>query len=257
MNRKYFKKINRRQVGFALVFVIIIGLYFNRSYAHIYNYMDNLALTGTNHDETYLIKNRETASSSLVYVALGDSLTAGVGTDKYSESYPYLLAQYFAGDNYQINLKSRALPGAKTMDLLDILLPEAIKDEPNIVTLLIGVNDIHGQISQKDFKTNYENILRRLTEETKAEIYVINMPALGSGDLLLPPYNWFFNVKTRQYNKIIKELTVKYSVRYINLYTPTEDLFKRSGSHYASDFFHPSAEGYKIWADLIYASISN
>ena len=37
----------------------------------------------------------------------------------------------------------------------------------------------------------------------------------------------------------------------------TEELFKMNGPHYAADFFHPSSQGYKIWADLIYADINN
>lgn len=257
MNKKYFKKIVKNKIVLIIIFLVVIGLYCNRSYARIYNYIDRMELKGVNNDQTYLIVNQKTASSSLTYVALGDSLTAGVGADEYSQSYPYLLAQYLAGNDYQINLKSRALPGAKTTDLLNILLPKAIEDNPDLMTLLIGVNDIHGQVSAKEFRTNYENILRQLTQETKAEIFVINIPFLGANNLLLPPYNWFFNFKTRQFNKIIQELATKYSVNYLNLYTPTESLFKQNGSHYAPDFFHPSAQGYKIWADLIYADFNN
>lgn len=254
---KFFKRIGWRRGGVIIFLLIIVVLYFNRSYAHIYNKIDEVDLKSSDNGQPYFVVNNNIASSSLTYVALGDSLTAGVGTDNYENSYPYLLAQYFAGNDYQINLQSRSYPGLRTADLLKDYLPEAIKDNPDIVTLLIGVNDIHGQISAKNFRRNYENILKSLTTETKAKIYVINIPFIGSDKLIWPPYNYFFNYKTRQFNKIIKELADKYSVKYIDLYTPTEDLFRDSGSHYAADFFHPSAEGYKIWADLIYADISN
>jgi lysophospholipase L1-like esterase len=254
---KFLKKIGWRRGGLIIFLLIIIALYLNRSYAHIYNKIKEVDLKSSDNSQSYLVVNNNTASSSLTYVALGDSLTAGMGVTNYEESYPYLLAQYFAGNDYRINLQSRSYQGIKTAGLIKDYLPEAINDNPDIVTLLIGVNDIHGQISQKEFRQNYETILKRLTTETKAKIYVINIPFIGANNLLLPPYNYLFNLRTRQFNKIIKELADKYSVKYIDLYTPTEDLFRDNGPHYSADFFHPSAEGYKIWADLIYADISN
>jgi lysophospholipase L1-like esterase len=255
MNKHSYKK--KAWISGLVIFLVIIAIiYFNRSYAYIYDHIDKMALKSPDRNHSFLVVNNKTASSSLTYVALGDSLTAGVGTDKYSDSYPYLLAQYFAGNNYQIDLEDRAVPGVKTEELLNGLVPAAIKDQPDIVTLLIGVNDVHGMIDRKDFRKNYETILQMLTKETKAKIYVINIPLIGASNLVTPPYNLIFDYRTQQYNKIIKELADKYSVNYIDLYTPTKDLLRSNGPHYASDFFHPSKLGYKIWADLIYADTS-
>ncbi len=256
MIKHYFKRVGYWG-SLLIILAIVLVLYFNRSYAYIYKHIDKMALKTPDHGVAYLVVNNDTASTSLTYAALGDSLTAGVGADKASDTFPYLLAQYLAGNDYRVNLKVRAVPGAKTQDLLTSLVSAAIEDEPDVVTILIGVNDIHGEISQDVFKKNYELILERLTTETKAKIYIINIPFIGADNLLLPPYNYMFDYKTRQYNKIILELATKYNIKYIDLYTETQDLFKRSGSHYASDFFHPSSQGYKIWADLIYADFSN
>ncbi|MFA5131534.1 MAG: SGNH/GDSL hydrolase family protein [Patescibacteria group bacterium] len=250
----------QRSVWIAAIIIIVglsMGIYFNRSYSYIYSHIDKIGLTSPDRDLNYVLSNNEAASSSLVYVALGDSLTAGTGATDYSESYPYLLAQYFAGNDYRILLYDRAVPGAKTSDLLVSLLPAAIRDNPDVVTLLIGVNDVHGQVSQADFRANYDAILSRLSTETKAKIVIINIPYLGAGNLLLPPYNTLFDFRTREFNKIIAELAAKYQLKEVDLYTQTVALFKEGGSHYAADFFHPSAEGYKIWADLIYADLSN
>lgn len=255
MNKHYYNRVVWPGV-LILALVIISILYFNRSYGYIYNHIDKIALQNPDRNHSHLVFNNELASSSLTYVALGDSLTAGVGADVYEESYPYLLAEYFAGNDYQVTIKSRAIPGAKTNDLLNGLVPPAIRDNPDIITLLIGVNDIHGQISLEDFRNNYEKILERISKETKAKIYIINIPYIGANNLLLPPYNYLFDRRTKQYNKVISELVLKYNLEYIDLYTQTEDLFKENGSHYATDFFHPSAQGYKIWADLIYDSTS-
>lgn len=256
MNKKHLKKSTIFRLA-GLVFIVSSIIYFNRAYAYIYNHIDHAALKPPTRENVYSVSNNKMASSSLTYVALGDSLTAGVGVSKLEEAYPYLLAKYFAGNDNQINVKSRAVPGAKTSDILNGLLPLGINDNPDIVTLMIGVNDIHGQINDAVFRKNYEEILRRLTSETKAKIYVVSIPYIGSDSLLLPPYNYYFDAQTKEYNKIILELANKYQLKYIDLYTQTESLFKTDGPHYSADFFHPSAEGYKIWADLIYASITN
>jgi len=253
MNKFKFKKT---YFFLILVAILVLIIYINRSYSHIYKTIDSAGLKSPDRVQIYLITNNMTATKTLTYVALGDSLSAGVGADKYEESFPYLLGQYLAGNDYQITLKNHSLPGAKTADLLAELLPAAIKDNPDIITLLVGVNDVHGGVSNQEFADNYEQILKRLTVETKAGIYIINLPRLGANNLLLPPHNYRFDSRTQEFNKIIQELAAKYQIKYIDLYTYTHSLFRKPGAHYASDLFHPSAEGYKIWADLIYADLS-
>jgi len=253
--KSFFRPL-RRRLAIALLFLIAV-IYLNRAYAHIYNHIDNMGLKEVNSQKTMEIANNEAASSTLVYVALGDSLSAGVGASSYEESFPYILGSYLAGNDYRLTLENLAVPGARTEYLASTLVPEALAADPDIVTLLIGINDIHGQVGLKQFRENYDSILNRLTNESKAQIYVINLPYIGAPNLLLPPYRAFFDLEARRYNKAIEELCLRYGVPYLDLYSKTEGLFKENGPHYSPYFFHPSAEGYRIWADLIYADISN
>lgn len=255
MSIKLFFRPQRRRWAAGLL-LVAATIYFNRAYAHIYNYIDDMGLKGVNNQKTWEIVNNRSASSTLVYVSLGDSLSAGVGASSYEESFPYILGRYLAGNDYRLTLESLAVPGARSAYLSSALLPEALAKDPDIVTLLIGVNDVHGQVGLKRFRENYENILEKLTTESRARIYVISLPYIGAPNLLLPPYRAFFDLETRRYNRVIEELCLKYGVQYLDLYTKTEGLFKEKGPHYSPDFFHPSAEGYRIWADLIYADIS-
>jgi len=266
------RRLNRKKY---LILVIILavasGIYLNRAYAHIYGAIGGANLRPVNGEKTYIMTDvyllegfdllngvmaiNET-DNTLIYTALGDSLTAGAGTVRDKEILPYLLAGKIFAKDKQIILQNRAVPGAKTADVIANFLPAAIGDNPDIITLLIGVNDIHDKVSAGEFQKNYEEILSRLKNETSAEIYVINLPFIGADSLMLPPYQSLFDARTREFNKIIKKLADKYSVKYINLYSPTVDLFKHSGNHYSSDLFHPSAFGYQLWADIIYDSIN-
>jgi lysophospholipase L1-like esterase len=153
-------------------------------------------------------------------------------------------------------LKDAAFPGAKTSDLKGDLLEQVIKDQPNVVTILIGVNDIHGLVGESEFKNNYEEILKRLTKETTAKIYIVNIPFIGGTDLLWLPYNFYFDYQTKQFNEIIQNLAESYNVKYIDLYSKTVEEFKKSGDHYAADSFHPSEKGYADWAKIIYDGIN-
>jgi len=238
--------------GIIIFLLIIVVICLNRAYAHIYNTIGAANLLSVNNQESYIINNGMD-SSNIIYVALGDSLSAGVGAEKMEDSFPYLLAEKMARAG-KITLHARAIPGELTSNLLSDLVPLAIKDNPDIITLLIGVNDLHDFISARSFRADYDKVLERLTQETAAKIYVINIPFIGADKMMLPPYQVAFDLQTREFNSIIKELAARYSVDYIDLYTPTVSLFKKSGDHYSADLFHPSAAGYKIWADIIYDS---
>lgn len=245
--------IKNKIVYCPIILLAIIVVYIFTINAFIYHRIGdgNLIAPNKNNENVYIMSTTE-AKATTTYAALGDSLTAGVGADDYSESYPYLLAAKMSGKGVNINLKNFSAPGYKTQDLIDVFLDSAIEAKPDIITLLIGVNDIHNYVGRNQFEKNYSYILDRLTKETQAKIYLINIPYIGSSSTILPPLDYYFETETDSYNKVVKELADRYGLQYIDLNSPTKDLFKTDGSHYAADSFHPSAYGYKLWANIIY-----
>jgi lysophospholipase L1-like esterase len=249
--RKYLNPMKKIYLLVILLIVVVFGAYLNLSYARIFSKVGKENLKSPDVSYTYLINSGKNNDKSLSYSALGDSLTAGVGVDDYKQSYPYLTAEKLAVKN-NIILKDKSAPGFKTEDLKNILVPLVVLDKPDIVTLFIGINDIRSNVSEENFKGNYEQILESLSKNTSAKIYVINIPFLGSSNSILPPYNYYFDFKTKEFNKIIKDLAIKNNVQYIDLYSPTLKEFRKSDSYYSADLFHPSSKGYSFWADIIY-----
>ena len=244
--------IKKKIIYFSiLLFVVNLVIYINLANAFIYFRIGEGGLTNP-----LLVSTSnmiEGTGAKIKYVALGDSLTAGVGADTFKEIYPYLIAKKInETDGSNVTLENFSAPGAKTQDLINVLLEPAVKSKPDIITLLIGVNDIHNHIGLEQFKKNYQVILDRLTKETSAKIYLINIPRIGSNTIILPPLNFYFDVETDRYNEVIKELAKTYNLTYIDLNSPTKDLLKKDGAHYSVDSFHPSAVGYKLWAQIIY-----
>ena len=196
------------------------------------------------------------AATPLTYVAIGDSLTAGVGVDSYTQSYPYLVTKEIAeAQKKKVNLVPLAIPGIRSEYVVGYFIEPTIANKPDIVTLLIGTNDIHGNVPNSIFKAHYQTILQRLTKETKAKIYVIGLPYIGTKELISLPYRYYFNWKIEQYNAIIKDLARQYNLTYIDLYTAHAPQSLNT-AYYAKDFFHPNAIGYALWAKTIYASIN-
>ncbi|MFA6428705.1 MAG: SGNH/GDSL hydrolase family protein [Candidatus Buchananbacteria bacterium] len=222
----------------------------------IYQRISKVGLTMPDTQGEYIIDNQQKEQARFGYSALGDSLTAGVGVASYKDSFPFKLAQKLAVNHGSVVLYDRAYPGARTSDLLKNLLPAAIKDQPAIITLLIGVNDIHGRVSKIEFAKNYAEILGQLKTKTRAKIFAISIPYLGTDSLLWPPFNWYFKDQTIAYNKIIKKLAAENNIQYIDLYTPTAEMFKNP-VWVATDLFHPSAKGYNLWTEIIYANFNN
>jgi lysophospholipase L1-like esterase len=259
---KIFRGNKKKKTTLVIAAILVAAgiLYLNRAYSHIYSTIAAAGLTPVDNKAQYFIDATNQANNmettNIVYSALGDSLTAGAGVDNYQESLSYVLATKLSGGEKTVILNNHSLPGIETAGIISDYLEPAISDDPDLVTVLIGINDIHNKVSAAHFRKNYEEILSRLKQTTKADIYLISIPFIGADSLMLPPYQALFDARTKEFNKIIKELADKYTVNYIDVYAPTVDLFKTSGDHYSRDLFHPSASGYKLWADIIYADIN-
>jgi lysophospholipase L1-like esterase len=248
------RKLSKREKAVLfLAGLVIIYLSLANYYIYFRIHQGGLTLPQNQHD--YVLGEAAGAQAPLVYAALGDSLTSGVGTERYEESYPYRVASLLSSSGLPVRLKTYSYPGARTQNVIQDLLPLAIRDQPDIVTVLIGTNDIHGHVRLGVFEKNYDFILSRLSRETKAEVYVVSVPHLGSRQLLLPPYDRYFLWEEEQHNAILRQLCSKYGVTFIDLETPTREKAQESG-YYCRDLFHPNTETYNLWAQIIYANLN-
>lgn len=201
--------------------------------------------------------NEQLPGKKITYVALGDSLTYGVGTTNFQQAYPYLLAKDLSGKTQGLRLILLAYPGYKTADLVRDYQDKAIIAQPDIITIMIGVNDMHNRVNLADFKTTYQGLIENLKTKTKAQIYLISLPFIGDSSLMPFPYQNYFIQETKEYNEQVKLLAKENNLVFIDITTDTEKLFKTPGNHYSRDRFHPSAEGYKIFEKLIYDRINH
>lgn len=238
----------------SLLILIFSYLYF--SYIRFYHFIGGIDLKSPFLVNTVLIENTQ-GKDSAKYVALGDSLSAGVGASNFKETLPYFFSLHLSGKYRQVNLLNLAWPGATTDEVIQSQLAPVVAYKPDFITLLIGVNDLHNKVKLKKFENNYKFIFGELYNKTNARIVVINIPYIGSNKIVYFPYNILLNIRTKQFNEVIdgvvKEFGKNDRIKFVDLYSASYLPFKQELNYYSSDLFHPSSEGYKLWGNVINA----
>lgn len=228
---------------------LIIKTLLKRLYAYFYGYRQGKNIT-FNLQKKYILKNGG-GRKNIKYIALGDSLTYGFGASTYQGTFPYVLGQKLLKKYREVEVTNLAVCGANIDNLLYKQLPQAIKRKPDVITILIGTNDIHNFTSIKKFEESFENIINKLKRSTNSQILIINIPYIITEFMTFPPYNLFMNFRIKKFNRLIKSLADKKKIKYFDLYIHTKYYFKKGSALYSPDWFHPSERGYKLWGNLI------
>lgn len=232
-------------------FLLGVGLYLWFSYANFYNTIGLVNLKSPYTTSRIVLKNPE-GKDKAKYVVLGDSLGAGVGAKSVEETYPYLMAKKLVVEYQEVEVINLSVPGAMSKDVLKDQLEPTLKENPDYVSLLVGINDIHNRVPLANFSLNYQNILETLKIRTKAKIVVINLPYLGSKIAVRFPFSLVLDKKTQEFNRIINSLVDQNNPRFVlvDLYSATKDA-QNQPIYYAPDNFHPSGAGYTLWSKTI------
>lgn len=197
-------------------------------------------------------------------VAIGDSLTEGIGDETKSGGYVGILNHTFEDNNLKITVENFGKKGNRTDQLLKRLEKEdvasAIK-EADIVLITIGANDIMNvlksnfmNVTMEPFQEERVNYLERL----KAIFNKINDLNPDTQIYLIGFYNPFerhfgeikeLGMIIDNWNDAGKTIAEEYNnVRYI----PTKDLFSNTNMDLlAEDEFHPNTSGYKRMAQRV------
>ncbi|GJL55560.1 MAG: arylesterase [Nitrospirales bacterium] len=163
-------------------------------------------------------------------VALGDSLTAGLGVPP-DESYPSRLQRHLDQAGYSYHVVNAGVSGDTTAGALR-RLDWVLKNQPSIVILELGANDgLRGQ-PIKTIHGNLQKILQRL-KDRQVHILLTGMK--------IPP-NYGFDY-TSQFSEIFPQLADEFDVAFMPFFL--EDVAAHRSLNQA-DGIHPTGEGYAI-----------
>lgn len=183
--------------------------------------------------------------NTLRYIAAGDSTAVGVGASSVEKTYSYKLAVALSEKN-TVEYKNIAVAGSKTQDILDNQVNEIIKFNPGIVTISVGANDATHLNSEKTILSNLRKTLDTLKQNTKAQIYLTNIPSFKKAEIL----PWFFidliEYRSSYINKKILNLEDE-RVKIVNIHEFGWSNFPDLRKTFAADKFHPNDIGYENW----------
>lgn len=182
----------------------------------------------------------------------GDSVT-DAGRDKRNfhdmgKGYPHFAARGIreALPDAEIEMINLGISGNRTDQLFDRLYPDAIELAPDVISILIGINDVWHRFGASRIETtpeqteaNYRAILKRIRTQTSARIVMLQPFLLDCEK------NLHLRPGLNELLPIIKRLADEYA----DLYIPLDELFNEAMKtqpepcYYSADGVHPNENG--------------
>ncbi|MFZ1361891.1 MAG: SGNH/GDSL hydrolase family protein [Candidatus Nanopelagicales bacterium] len=203
-------------------------------------------------DGLYGPKKRGT---SIRFVMLGDSSAAGLGADSALDTVGARLAQGLvdAADT-PVRYINMATVGAKSVDL-DEQVTRALLVKPQIVTIMIGANDVTHLTPHKRACDALGEAVERLVV-AGSEVVVGTCPDLGTIQPFLEPLRSVAKVSSGQLSKQQAVAVVEAGGRSVSLGSLLGPLFGSEPQEmFAADRFHPSSAGYAKAAEVLLPSM--
>ena len=182
----------------------------------------------------------------------GDSIT-DAGRDKRNYhhlggGYPKYAAELMTAQHPDIEFDfiNLGISGNRTCQLFDRLYADAIAFEPDVISILIGINDVWHRYGSNKIATtdaqielNYRSILKRLKKETNAKIIMLAPFQLDAEATA------YLRDDLKTLLPIVRRLADEYADVYIPLDTLFEEALKTQPSplYYSEDGVHPTVWG--------------
>ena len=182
----------------------------------------------------------------------GDSVT-DAGRDRSDPSdmgngYPRfasaMMQDSFSDTEFEfINL---GISGNRTEHLVDRLESDFIEIQPDIVSIMIGINDVwhhyaHDMVETTDeqFETNYRTVLDAIKSRTNARILLVQPFLLETVD----PAKQILCEELARKQAIVKRLADEYADAYLPLDEVLHAMNEEEPSYYSADGVHPTPDG--------------
>jgi lysophospholipase L1-like esterase len=190
----------------------------------------------------------------IVYVALGDSTGAGVGARE--GGYVARLFKHIAERRPGSRLENLCVSGATTADLVRRQLERGVAMNPDLVTVGIGINDIGHGLTLQEFSKNYEEILSTLKQKTNARIVVTNLPDISAAPRIPNVMRSEYQRQIAEFCRRLEEIAKRHDVTVFDIYTVTKDELPSHPEYFSGDGFHPSDQGYELWATTMWPTVA-
>ncbi len=186
------------------------------------------------------------------YLALGDSYTIGTGASDDSHSWPSIIARRLGAE-----LTNPAVNGFTTQDLVEHELALVRRLKPDLVTVLIGVNDLVQGRTTDQYRRSLATIYDEVASLPKARVAAVSIPAWS----YVPAAAEFggrdhVEKLTRAFNRIAEEEARARNFTWVDISEPSTSGVGTRG-WIASDQLHPGDAQYAAWAEAIWSALKD
>ena len=184
----------------------------------------------------------------MTLLVLGDSTAAGVGVTTQADALPGNLArQLGARTGRGVHWTAAGRNGATSRDLITDYLDTAVADRWDVVFLTVGANDALALRTRSAFARDMRVILNALTAVSPV-VLVSSLPAFFRFELLPNPLRFNLYLHSRSLEDAARAVAVTFDTVHMSPPPPPY-----TDGFFATDMFHPSATGYRDWAEFAVA----
>ena len=236
MNRKKFAKKQRIYV----TVIIILSIALTVSTAFLFrapksgdeiSYYDQKC-------NMFALENANLAHGQIVFI--GDSITDGCALDNY---YSALSPATY----------NRGIGGDNTEGVLNRLKISLFHIKPSKIVLMIGINDINGNVSNQKILENYDEILTQIKAELPdTQVFCVSILPINND---LESYTLINVDKTTErvleINPEIKKLAEEHGYQFVDVFDEFADENRHLYKELSPDGIHLNDPGYQKYSGLL------
>lgn len=206
--------------------------------------------------------NEPPRKSNLRILFQGDSITDGNRSHDndwnhiMGHGYAYLISSrlWFENPGKNYMFFNRGISGNRIKDLENRWKEDTIDLKPDILSILVGVNDVHAFVGKNDpepvekFEERYRRILDKTTFELPETKIVLCEPFIW-------PLSWvkdefsIWQTETIKRSQVIRKLAIEYNAVFVELQEPFNKALKKAPMEYwIWDGIHPMPAGHELIA---------
>lgn len=193
-------------------------------------------------------------------VLLGDSAAVGVGVEWLSDTVGGQLARLLAdggpdGGQRHVLLSSVGVAGSRSSDLATQVARSLLGDRPDVAVVLIGAYDAASGRRPEDASGHLGKAVQRL-RSAGVQVVVGTCPDLGASRSMAPPLRQIAGLVGRRMARAQARAVEEAGGVVVDLATETGAVFRADAGTLCYDGFHPSADGYRVWAHALYPAVA-
>jgi lysophospholipase L1-like esterase len=192
-------------------------------------------------------------------VLLGDSSALGVGVERLADTIGGQLAQLLADGTTSLSprhvqLSCVGVSGSRSTDLATQVARALLGDRPDVAVVLIGANDATSVRRPSEAAAYLGAAVRRL-RDAGVEVVVGTCPDLGAVRAVAPPLRQVVGWLGRRMARAQTRAVLSAGGTVVDLAAETGAVFRADAGTLCYDGFHPSADGYRVWAHALLPAV--